>query len=601
MEPSPVKRKLAAILSADAVGYSRHMGDDEEQALRVLSAHRAVVDSIIQFHDGRIVSTAGDSVLAEFASPVEAVRAAVEIQEGLKKRNESLPEARCMLFRIGVNLGDVMVKDGDLLGDGVNIAARLQSIADPGGICVSGSIADQIEGKLDLRLKSMGEPKMKNIARPVRVYRVEAGGGKSTGSAGGAGSWRGQGRPWAIGIGLAAVAVAAVGMWMVYPQASPSAPALEAGTPVQSKLADEKKLADERASLAAAAAIEAERKANESLKRELEEAMAARRATAELLRREQEEASAAQRAASERRQREAEAAALAAARAAEADRAEAERLRREAATAMAAAQRAASELAKREAEQAAAQRAASELAKREAEQAAAQRAASDLAKREAEQAAAQRAASDLAKREAEQAAAQRAASDLAKREAEQAAAQRAASDLAKREAEQAAAQRAASDLAKREAEQAAAQRAASDAAKRDVAPASVAHEPERLAAMTPPPLTRFDGIWGGDYLCYGGLRNQLLFPRPLDLRVQNGNAVFEGGTPDMPGWDRAEGRIRDDGQVVMSGKGISNRRESFGVAYNISLAGRFEGDRFLANGKFGPRGDCTLDLKRAGR
>src|SRR5262245_52340980 len=144
MSVSPLKRKLAAILAADAVGYSRLMSTNEEKTLKVLATHRAVIDGIIEFHEGRIVNTAGDSVLAEFASPVEAVRCAVEIQDALKTRNESLPEDQRMLFRVGVNLGDVMIKGEDLLGDGVNVAARLESIAEPGGICVSSSVYDQI-------------------------------------------------------------------------------------------------------------------------------------------------------------------------------------------------------------------------------------------------------------------------------------------------------------------------------------------------------------------------------------------------------------------------------------------------------------------------
>ena len=154
---TPIKRKLAAILSADVAGYSRLMGADEEGTLRLLAAHRAVVDSIIELHDGRVVNTAGDSVLAEFTSPVEAVRAAGEIQDALKTRNESLPESRRMFFRIGIHLGDVMIKGDDLLGDGVNVAARLQAMAEPGGLCISATIFDQIEGKLSLRFQDIGE------------------------------------------------------------------------------------------------------------------------------------------------------------------------------------------------------------------------------------------------------------------------------------------------------------------------------------------------------------------------------------------------------------------------------------------------------------
>ena len=172
MDPSSVKRRLTCILAADAVGYSKQMGQDEEGTIRVLSAHRAVIDGIITFHQGRIVSTAGDSVLAEFSSAVEAVRCAVEIQEALKTRNDSLPEHRQMHFRVGVNLGDVVVKNDDLLGDGVNVAARLETLAEPGGICISSSVYDQITGKLDLGFQDIGEQSLKNISRPIRVYRV---------------------------------------------------------------------------------------------------------------------------------------------------------------------------------------------------------------------------------------------------------------------------------------------------------------------------------------------------------------------------------------------------------------------------------------------
>jgi class 3 adenylate cyclase len=178
MSVNPVKRKLAAILAADAVGYSRLMAADEEGTMKILSVHRAVIDGIIEFHEGRIVGTAGDSVLAEFGSPVEAVRCAVEMQDALKTRNDSLPEGQRMLFRIGVNLGDVMEKGDDLLGDGVNIASRLETIAEPGGICVSSSVYDQIAGKLDLGFVDIGTQSLKNIQRPIQVYRVERGGAR---------------------------------------------------------------------------------------------------------------------------------------------------------------------------------------------------------------------------------------------------------------------------------------------------------------------------------------------------------------------------------------------------------------------------------------
>jgi class 3 adenylate cyclase len=176
VEPSSVKRRLTCILAADAVGYSQQMGMDEEGTIRVLSAHRAVIDGIIAFHEGRIVSTAGDSVIAEFSSAVDSVRCAVEIQDALKTRNDSLPEHRQMRFRIGVNLGDVVVKNDDLLGDGVNVAARLETMAEPGGICISSSVYDQITGKLDLGFQDIGNQTLKNISRPIHVYRVSGAG-----------------------------------------------------------------------------------------------------------------------------------------------------------------------------------------------------------------------------------------------------------------------------------------------------------------------------------------------------------------------------------------------------------------------------------------
>jgi class 3 adenylate cyclase len=177
MDPVGLKRRLTCILATDAVDYSRLVNQDETGALRILAAHRAVIDGIIAYHDGRIANTAGDSVLAEFGSVVEGVRAAVEIQDALKTRNESLPESQRMLFRIGINLGEVVVKGNDLLGDGVNVAARLQSIAPPGGILVSSSVYDQITGKLDLGFQDMGEQELKNISRPIRAFSVSGAGG----------------------------------------------------------------------------------------------------------------------------------------------------------------------------------------------------------------------------------------------------------------------------------------------------------------------------------------------------------------------------------------------------------------------------------------
>src|SRR5438128_834981 len=167
-----IERRLAAILSADVKGYSRLMGEDEEATLRTLTSHRKLIDSQIENHHGRFVNSAGDSVLAEFASVVEAVNCAVEIQTGLRAENASIAPDRRMEFRIGVNLGDVMVEGVQIYGDGVNVAARLESLAEPGGICISGTAHDQVRDKLALAYKDAGEQAVKNIARPVHVWRV---------------------------------------------------------------------------------------------------------------------------------------------------------------------------------------------------------------------------------------------------------------------------------------------------------------------------------------------------------------------------------------------------------------------------------------------
>ncbi|HXG21087.1 MAG TPA: tetratricopeptide repeat protein [Methylomirabilota bacterium] len=165
-------RKLAAILSTDVAGYSRLMGDDEEATIRTLTAYRTLLSSLIQQYRGRVVDAPGDNLLAEFASVVNAVRCAVEIQQSLKTQNAGLPEQRQMQFRIGINLGDVIVEGERLYGDGVNIAARLESLAEPGGICISGTVYDQVETKLSLTYDYQGEQTVKNITKPVRVYRI---------------------------------------------------------------------------------------------------------------------------------------------------------------------------------------------------------------------------------------------------------------------------------------------------------------------------------------------------------------------------------------------------------------------------------------------
>ena len=172
MTAQEVKRKLAAILSADVKGYSRLMGEDEVGTIQTLNTYKELMANLIQHHHGRVVDAPGDNLLAEFASVVDAVECAVDIQKELKTRNTELPENRRMEFRIGVNLGDVIEDGEQILGDGVNIAARLESLSEAGGICISGTAYDQVENKLSLGYEYIGEQAVKNIAKPVRVYRV---------------------------------------------------------------------------------------------------------------------------------------------------------------------------------------------------------------------------------------------------------------------------------------------------------------------------------------------------------------------------------------------------------------------------------------------
>jgi class 3 adenylate cyclase len=170
-----VERRLAAILAADVAGYSRLMGADEEGTHERLKAHlRELVDPKIEERRGRIVKNTGDGLLAEFPSVVDAVRCAAEIQHGMIDRNADIPKDKRITFRIGVNLGDVIVEPEDIFGNGVNIAARLEELAEPGGICISGMVGDQIRDKLPYRFQDKGEQYLKNIARPVRAYSMSA-------------------------------------------------------------------------------------------------------------------------------------------------------------------------------------------------------------------------------------------------------------------------------------------------------------------------------------------------------------------------------------------------------------------------------------------
>jgi adenylate cyclase len=172
MNTQDFKRKLTAVFSADVTGYSRLMGDDEAATVKTLKACKQVMFSLIKQHRGRVIDSQGDNLLAEFASVVDAVQCGVAVQKELQARNADLPENRRMQFRIGINLGDVIDEQGRIYGDGVNIAARLESCADPGGICISKTAFDHIETKLPFGYQYLGELTVKNIARPVGAYKV---------------------------------------------------------------------------------------------------------------------------------------------------------------------------------------------------------------------------------------------------------------------------------------------------------------------------------------------------------------------------------------------------------------------------------------------
>jgi TolB-like protein/class 3 adenylate cyclase/Tfp pilus assembly protein PilF len=223
MATQEVKRKLTAILSADVKGYSRLMGEDEVGTIRTLNAYKEMMANLIQQHHGRVVDAPGDNLLAEFASVVDAVQCAVEIQKELKTRNAELPENRRMEFRIGVNLGDVIEEENNIYGDGVNIAARMESLADGGGICISGTVYDHIENKLSFGYQYLGEQTVKNIAKPVRVYRVLMEPGVPV--PGVAAEKVVKQRPWQkaalIAVAILIIIIAAVAIWKLYIRPTP--------------------------------------------------------------------------------------------------------------------------------------------------------------------------------------------------------------------------------------------------------------------------------------------------------------------------------------------------------------------------------------------
>jgi adenylate cyclase len=233
MEPQGYHRKLTAILSADVAGYSRLMQDDEAATVATLESYKQIISDLVKLHRGRVVDSPGDNLLAEFASVVDAVQCAVATQKELQARNAELPENRQMQFRIGVNLGDVIEEQSRIYGDGVNIAARLESIADPGGICISKTAFDQIETKLPLGYEYLGEQFVKNIAKPVGAYRVvlEPRVTKKKGT----GLKQGAARKMAVvGLVVALVVVSGVTLWQFFLR--PTAPSVEKADPKQMAL-----------------------------------------------------------------------------------------------------------------------------------------------------------------------------------------------------------------------------------------------------------------------------------------------------------------------------------------------------------------------------
>ncbi len=211
-------RRLTAILAADIAGYSRLMGQDEAQTLRDLKGHEAAVLSIIARFGGGVINIAGDGIVAQFSSAVRAVECAVAIQKTMAERNADAPKDRRMLYRIGVNLGDIVHDGANVYGDGVNVAARLETIAEPGGICLSSTVRDAIFGKLGFPLRDLGEKALKNIDRPVHIYQIQPPGTRSRRD------WLGVGlrqyRRFAPALGLVVLlaAVAGVGAWRFWPR-----------------------------------------------------------------------------------------------------------------------------------------------------------------------------------------------------------------------------------------------------------------------------------------------------------------------------------------------------------------------------------------------
>ena len=172
MTDNGIQRKLKAIFSADVKGYSKLMGDNEESTVNTITAYRKIIVELIEKHQGRVVDSPGDNILAKFSGALNAVNSAIEIQQRLEIENGKLPDNRRMEFRIGINLGDVLHKEDRIYGDGMNVAAGIESLADPGGVCISGGVFDQVNKKVCQGFEYMGEHTVKNISEPVRIYRI---------------------------------------------------------------------------------------------------------------------------------------------------------------------------------------------------------------------------------------------------------------------------------------------------------------------------------------------------------------------------------------------------------------------------------------------
>src|SRR5437867_1646877 len=211
------QRRLTAIVSADVAGYSCLMGQDESRTLAALKAHRRdLIDPKITEYGGRIVKTTGDGLLLDFPSVVDAVRCVVDVQRGMVERNSNVPREQHIQFRIGINVGDIIIDGDDIFGDGVNVAARLQALATPGGICVSRAVRDQVLDKLNFGFEDLGAQEVKNIARPIEVFRVNLGTEAPKTPSDGRRRWQRLTRslPWRWAtIGVLALGLVAIGIW----------------------------------------------------------------------------------------------------------------------------------------------------------------------------------------------------------------------------------------------------------------------------------------------------------------------------------------------------------------------------------------------------